>query len=203
MRFQESMHLLSTLRKHTSKKIAITSKTVEGETYYQIIKAVKTEFDKQTKSEKVDPKILFDEFSNISNVCQNNARKLLSSISIEPTDKSEVKQNLEKVEDMVKFLKKLYEGKYATRMNRTITAKRKRDKTLKFTWKTELRQEVYRLYREEVERDSMQICQFMSKEPNGNINDKRILAEAIAIKNSLEDDQDFFIASNDMRLSNL
>ncbi len=197
--FQESMHLLSTIRKKPNKQFGISSKTVEGETYRVIIKAVKHEVDKQIiQQSNISIETLFDEFSRISNVCLNKTRQLLSFISIEPVDSSEVQKNLGLVEEMAKSLKITYEGKYINRINKEIAAKRRRDTTMKFQWKTELRREVYRMFREEIEREAIQICGFMSNEPHKNKNDKQILAEAITIKNTLDNSQ-FYIASNDKK----
>lgn len=196
--FQESMHLLAMLRKITPSP-SITSKTVEGETYATLIKAVKYEVDKHTNGQNIPKADLFNEFSRISNICLNRARQQLSFITIESVDKSEKKQNLGKIEDMVRALRAKYDGNYANPMNRDIAAKRRRDTTLKYQWKTEMRKEVYRMFREQVEREAIQICQFLANEPNNNINDKQILAEAITIKNSLVDNSQFYIVSNDKK----
>lgn len=196
--FQESSHLLSILRKEVSKKIGITSKTVEGETYNKIIRAVKSELDKQLDYQKQNIASLFEEFSKISNICLNRTRQILSFIIIENPDKSEIKKNLEKVDDMVSYLHRL-SARYATSTNRMIQAKRRKETTSKSFWKAELHREVYKAFREEVERESIQILKFMEKEPNGNNNDKQILAEAVTIKNQLDNTNQFYIASNDTK----
>jgi len=155
--------------------------------------------DQARQHSTLDIKTLLNEFSNISNICLNNARNLFSFISIEYPDKSDVKKNLIRVDKMVAYLKRQYEGKYVNRMNRFIAAKRRVDTTKKYHWKNELRNEVFRVFREEIERESIQICAFMAKEPNGNSCDKQILAEAITMKESFNENGSFYIASGDMR----
>ena len=196
--FQESIHLLTLLRKNLSKKIGITSQTVENETFNNLIKAVKNEFDKHINHQTTNLQAIFNEFAQISNVCLRKARQLLSSLIIETLNDSEVQANLVKVEDMAQHLQRL-SGSYATPLNRKIRAKRQKDASSNASWSAEIHRAVYKAYRDQIERDAVQICEFVANEPNHNSQDKLILAEAITIKNQLDKETIFFIASNDTR----
>ena len=196
--FRESSNLLSALRQYSSNKIGVTSKTVEGEAYRVIIKAIKSEFDKHVNYQNHNAEPLFDEFARICNICLNRTRQLFSFLVIEILDKSEVKKNLEKVNDMVTYVYTL-NARYGTIEHRRILAKRKKDASTKFSWTAALHREVYMMFRDQVEREYVQIRKFMEKEPNGNNNDKQILAEAITVKSGLGNEMQFYIASHDTK----
>lgn len=80
--FDQSTRLVSLLRKHLTKRLGITTTTIESEAYSVLDKAVITELRKEV----MDRRILFEILSIVLNQCEKRLREILSFLIREPID---------------------------------------------------------------------------------------------------------------------
>lgn len=197
--YDESRKLFSVFQKNVAKQLGITTKTVRGESFKVITRAVNSIINDKKIN---DPKVKQDSFkigSKIVNLCDKKMKLLLNSLVIEQANENEVKIKYQKVKEMAEYIKTQYEGKYINKMNRNIEAKRRTERISNTKWNEALKEQVYWAHRKQVEQEKLQPKRFMSKYPNEQ--DSRILSEAIAIKEKLEKQDvkiNFYIASCDM-----
>lgn len=197
--YDQSIHLFGVFRKNASKQIGITTKTVRGESFNILSKAVNgIIFDNHPDSFSKRRQLL-NSATAIVNLCYSKMQGLFSTVIMESPDDHEVQTCMQDVNNMSDHVKLRYNTRYSTSVQKTIEAKRRTEKIMGSAWKFGLKKEVYRAHRLQVERESVQPERFMRKYPNRG--DSRILAEAIVIKRGYESDGDmvnFYIASCDV-----
>ena len=93
--FDQAMSLIGLLKKHLTKRIGITTRTIEEEAFFNLEEAVREETAKIT-NRRVD----FVLFSIILNSCENRLKEILSYLLREPVDPHQVNQNYHKVVKM-------------------------------------------------------------------------------------------------------
>lgn len=197
--YDQSIHLFSKFRKYAAERIGITTKTVRGESFHALSKAVQKVITGNLPSDLEKRKKLFNAGTAIINLCDNKMRVLVQTLLIEKTVEDDVQENLHEVQKMSEHIKLRWDTRYSSRMLRSIEAKRRTQPIMNTKWKAQQKTTVYWAQRRQVERESLQPERFMRHYPNAQ--DARILAEAISIKNTIKKNSDslkFFIASCDM-----
>lgn len=81
--YDESIHLFSIFRKNVNESIGITTKTIRGESFHTLSKAVTSSILKNPPAEKDKRKKLFNETNAIINICDNKMRILFSNLLLE------------------------------------------------------------------------------------------------------------------------
>ena len=187
--YDQSRKLLSLLKKHNH-VTGMTTKTVKGEAFAVFNKALGDVMNDNIS----DRKIFYDNKVAITNKCYTKIQEFFSDIDIENLDNGDVERALKDVKKMADELICIYKRNYDTSLARNIAAKRRTQPIQGARWKWGLKAASYDAHMRQIEVERLQIEKFAFKHPNTN--DMRILAEAITIKDMMNENH-FLIASCD------
>lgn len=194
----ESIHLFGIFKRRLSERIGIITSTIESESFYTLNTAVNSIITKNVSDIELKRK-LFDHAVAIINLCEDKMRKLISVLLREPISETDFAKNLSLVDKMCEDVKSTWEQKYATRELREKESwERARPILNEPKWRGDMKQDVIRIHRQQVEREAVQLKRFVDGYPH--LSDRKILAEAISIAKYYckISGITFFIASCDM-----
>jgi len=197
--YDTSIQLFSIFKKRPREQIGIAVPTVRREAFLVLSTAIKKtmisgiDTDIQTKEK------LFNNAVAIVNSCEHKMRFLFSLMLQKNPQKQKIEKNFNDIKNMAMYLRDYYKRKYRNvYQKRQESKKRARPIISEPRWKPEQKDEVVYTHREQVNIEAIQLARFMKKYPN--LNDEKILAETITIKNdyrTIDEDYQFYIVSFD------
>lgn len=197
--YDQSRQLFSIFQKRPDEKIGIAVPTVRSEAFLVLSKAVRSSFTDSVLLDIQSKEIFYDQLVALVNSCEHKMRYLFSLlIEINPTQEK-ISKNSQAVKNMAVYLHDLWKFKYEFQDQKERQS-RIRAKPIKTEpkWLKDQKKEVLRAHREQISLEAKQLARFMNKYPN--INDERILAETISIREHyaiIGEKYQFYIASCD------
>ena len=197
--YDQSIQLFSLFRKNHSKRIGYMVPKVRTESFSVLTKAVKSVFVPSTLKDPKRKEIFYNDTVAIINASDHKMRDLMKLLLREELDEQKISINLKNVKKMSVYLMNQWNQKYNKKGWRTHESKKRSKPIMKERyWKKEQKKEVVDTYKEQIDRESRQLYRFQRKHPN--LQDERILAESITLKQKLENNTEkfnFMIASCD------
>lgn len=195
--YDQSSYLFGIFRRRLGDRIGIVTATIESESFYTLAGAVNAAIH-VIGGDPTQKRKLFDQATAIMNLCEDKMRKNTNILLREPVSETDVVNNLQLVDKMSEELKRLWEQKYGSKYAKEKESWERAKPILNAPWKGMDKQEIIRMYREQIEGEAKQLSRFMDKYPN--LPDSKILAEAISILQHYEKGKEpitFLIASCD------
>lgn len=185
--YDQSVRLLSFMKKNLGKRIGIVTSTIEEEADRVFEQAIRSELARK----KTLPTVDFELFSIIHNTCGERKKEILSYLAREPTDSLEVSKNFNRVNEMYKNLT----ARARTLPRPAVPMAGKAPKRFKGL--------AFGIYKTQDEIINSQLTNLLRQ--TADITDRTILAEAIYLlniyKQTLDKNVAFYIASTDHHFS--